>query len=196
MKKLAPKEMIFAAGEPARTLYRLEEGLVRIVELLPDGRLLTLRHLLPGDYFGEEALLERGRYRYAAEAMTEAWIRELDPRGMGHEELHKVAQNLARQMRRVHAYETHLQSGELKARIARYLLFLADTPASGRDEGGIYITLSHEEIAEATASTRESVSKLLAELRKEGLVRTAYRRIYLLDFRALEEMAEGSLEAA
>ena len=69
MKRFARKETIYLRGEEARTLYRLEEGLVRVVELLPDGRLITLRHVLPGDYFGEEAL-EGTAYRYTAEAMT------------------------------------------------------------------------------------------------------------------------------
>mgnify|MGYP000448164969 CR=1 FL=1 len=107
-----------------------------------------------------------------------------------------VARNLARQMRRVLAYETHLQTGELRSRIARYLLFLADTPASFRDEGGLYVTVSHEEIADATASTRESVSKLLSDMRREGLIATAYRKVYLLDLEGLEAEAQSALEAA
>ncbi|WP_135256135.1 helix-turn-helix domain-containing protein [Thermus caldilimi] len=195
MKRIARKEVVYLAGDRADTLYRLESGLVRIVELLPDGRTLTLRHVLPGDFFGEEAL-EGKRYRYAAEAMTEAVVRGYDPRGMGHEELQQVARNLARQMRRMQAYEAHLQSGELRARIARYLLFLADTPASYRDERGLYVTASHEEIADATASTRESVSKILSDLRYEGLIVTAYRKVYLLNVKALEQEAQGVLEAA
>ena len=69
MKRFARKETIYLRGEEARTLYRLEEGLVRVVELLPDGRLITLRHVLPGDYFGDEAL-EGKAYRYTAEAMN------------------------------------------------------------------------------------------------------------------------------
>ena len=190
MKRFARKETIYLRGEEARTLYRLEEGLVRVVELLPDGRLITLRHVLPGDY------LEGKAYRYTAEAMTEAVVQGLDPRAMDHEALHRVARNLARQMRRVQAYEAHLQTGELRARIARYLLFLADTPLSARDRQGIYVTVSHEESADATASIRESVSKVLADLRREGLIATAYRRVYLLDLAALEREAGSALEAA
>lgn len=123
-------------------------------------------------------------------------MRGYDPKAMSHEELHQVARNLARQMRRVQAYETYLQTGELRARIARYLLFLADTPASFRDAQGLYVTASYEEIADATASTQESVSKILSDLRQEGLIATAYRKVYLLDLTALEREAQGVLEAA
>lgn len=195
MRTLARGAAVYRSGDGGDTLYRLESGLMRVVELLADGRFLTLRHVLPGDNFGEEAL-EGKRYRYAAEAMTEAGVRGYDPQGMGPEELRQVARNLARQMRRVQAYETHLQTGELRARIARYLLFLVDTPACFRDQGGLYVVVSHEAIAQATASTRESVSKVLSDLRQEGLIATAYRKVYLLRLGALEEEAQGALEAA
>ncbi|RTG97858.1 Crp/Fnr family transcriptional regulator [Thermus scotoductus] len=195
MKRFNRKELVFLAGDRADTLYRLQSGLVRIVELLPDGRTLTLRHVLPGDFFGEEAL-EGKRYRYAAETMTDVVVEGFDPKTMDHQALHQVARNLARQMRRVQAYEAHLQTGELRARIARYLVFLSDTPASFRDEQGLFVTVSHEEIADATASTRESVSKILSDLRYEGLIATAYRKVYLFNLKALEQEAQGALEAA
>jgi CRP-like cAMP-binding protein len=56
MKKVRRKEVVYRAGDRTDAIYRLEHGLVRIIEILPDGRQLTLRHILPGDYFGEEAL--------------------------------------------------------------------------------------------------------------------------------------------
>ncbi len=195
MRRFARKQIIYMAGEKAESLYRLKEGLVRMVALLPDGRTLTLRHILPGDFFGEEALAGRP-YRYTAEAMTEVAVQPLSPQGMDHEALHQVAQNLARQMGRVQAYEIHLQMGELLTRVARYLLFLSDTPASFRDEMGLGVMVSHEEIADATASTRESVSKVLSKLRQEGLIETSYRRIYLLAPKRLESLAVSELEAA
>ncbi|WP_027882292.1 cyclic nucleotide-binding domain-containing protein [Meiothermus rufus] len=192
MKKVRRKEVVYRAGDRAEAIYRLERGLVRIVEILPDGRQLTLRHVLPGDYFGEEALTER-QYKYTAEALTEAAAFALDPKALTHDEMRALAGSLASQMVQVQAYETHLQWGELRSRICRYLLYLAATAAKGQDERGVYVTASHEEIADATASTRESVSKLLSDLRHEGLLDTGYRKIYLVDRKALELEAESRL---
>ncbi|GIW32249.1 MAG: transcriptional regulator LdrP [Meiothermus sp.] len=192
MKKVRRKEVIYRAGDRADTLYHLERGLVRIIEILPDGRQLTLRHVLPGDYFGEEALSER-QYKYTAEALTEAAAFAVDPQSLSSEDLRALAGNLASQMAQVQAYETHLQWGELRSRICRYLLYLAATAAQGQDERGIYVTASHEEIADATASTRESVSKLLSDLRHEGILDTGYRKIYLVDRKTLELEAESRM---
>lgn len=192
MKKVRRKEVVFRAGDRAEALYRLERGLVRIIEILPDGRQLTLRHVMPGDYFGEEALTDR-HHRYTAEALTDVATLGLDLASLGAEDMRAVAGNLARQIKQTHAYETHLQWGELRSRICRYLMYLAGTAACGEDERGIYVTASHEEIADATASTRESVSKLLSDLRHEGVLDTGYRRIYLADRSVLENEAETPL---
>lgn len=192
MKKVRKKEVIYRAGDRADALYHLEQGLVRIVEILPDGRQLTLRHVLPGDYFGEEVLSER-RYKYTAEALTDAVAFSLDPQTLSHDDLRTLAANLSSQMAHVQAYETHLQWGELRSRICRYLLYLAATAAQGQDERGSYVTASHEEIADATAATRESVSKLLSDLRHEGILDTGYRKIYLVDHKTLELEAESRM---
>lgn len=192
MKKVRRKEVIYRAGDRADALYHLEQGLVRIVEILPDGRQLTLRHVLPGDYFGEEVLSER-QYKYTAEALTDATAFALDPQTLSHDDLRTLAASLASQMAQVQAYETHLQWGELRSRICRYLLYLAATAAQGQDERGTYVTASHEEIADATASTRESVSKLLSDLRHEGILDTGYRKIYLVDRKTLELEAENRM---
>ncbi len=192
MKKVRRKEVVYRAGDRAEVLYHLERGLVRIIEILPDGRQLTLRHVLPGDYFGEEALSER-QYKYTAEALTEAAAFAVDPKTLSNEDLRALAGSLASQMVQVQAYETHLQWGELRSRICRYLLYLAATAAKGQDERGIFVTASHEEIADATASTRESVSKLLSDLRHEGILDTGYRKIYLVDRKNLELEAESRM---
>lgn len=192
MKKVRRKEVVYRAGDRADVLYHLERGLVRITEILPDGRQLTLRHVLPGDYFGEEALSER-QYKYTAEALTEAAAFAVDPKVLSNDDLRALAGSLASQMVQVQAYETHLQWGELRSRICRYLLYLAATAAKGQDERGVFVTASHEEIADATASTRESVSKLLSDLRHEGILDTGYRKIYLVDRKTLELEAESRM---
>jgi CRP-like cAMP-binding protein len=55
------------------------------------------------------------------------------------------------------------------------------------------MAVHQEEIADATASTRESVSKLLSDLRYEGILDTGYRKIYLMDRQTLELEAEGGM---
>ena len=101
-----------------------------------------------------------------------------------------ITRSLSDQMRRLIEYEYHLQTGDLRARVARYLLTLAATPLARLDaDGRTMVAATHELLAEGTASTRESVSKIVTELRLEGLIATGYRNITLLDPEALDELA-------
>ena len=185
-------QTVYYEGDPALSLFRVESGLIRITKLTPKGRVLTVRHVLPGDYFGEEALTKAWR-DHQVEALTDATVTPVDPNGISGENLHTVTRSLSDQLQRVMAYEYHLQIGDLRQRVARYLLELASTPLGGTDENNrTYVRATHELIAEGTSSTRESVSKIVTELRSEGFLQSGYRRITLLNLEGLQDLAEAS----
>jgi hypothetical protein len=54
------------------------------------------------------------------------------------------------------------------------------------------ISATHELVAEGTASTRESVSKIITELRAEGLIASGYRSITLVDREELARCPKAS----
>ena len=183
-------QTVYYEGDPALSMFRVESGLVRIAKLTPKGRVLTVRHVLPGDFFGEEALTKQWR-DHQVEALTDATLVPVDPTNMGLENMTSVTRSLSEQLQRVMAYEYHLQIGDLRQRVARYLLQLAQTPLGGVDEAGKrFVRATHELIAEGTSSTRESVSKIITELRADGYLQSGYRRITLLNHPALEGVAE------
>jgi CRP/FNR family transcriptional regulator, LitR-dependent transcriptional activator len=185
-------QTVYYEGDPALSLFRVESGLVRIAKLTPKGRVLTVRHVLPGDYFGEEALNKQWR-DHQVEALTDATLVPVDPQTINGDSLQVVTKSLSEQLQRVMAYEYHLQIGDLRQRVARYLVQLAQTPLGGTDEAGRnFVRATHELIAEGTSSTRESVSKIITELRSEGLLQSGYRRITLLNVAKLEDMAQHS----
>src|SRR5690625_4720594 len=185
------KQTLYHSGDPAQSVFRVRDGLVRITRMTPEGRVLTVRHVMPGDFFGEEAFT-RGNREEIAEALTTAQIEAINPEMINHSDLMTITQSLSKQMQRLMDYEYHLQTGDLRQRVARYLLQLAETPLATVDgEGREVVAATHELIAEGTASTRESVSKIITELRAAGLIESGYRSIVLLDREALDEVAQG-----
>lgn len=185
------KQTLYHNGDLAQSVFRVRDGLIRITRMTPEGRILTVRHVMPGDFFGEEAFMS-GRRTEIAEALTNAQIEAVDPEMINHSDLMTITQSLSQQMQRLMDYEYHLQTGDLRQRVARYLMKLSETPlATTNDAGYSVISATHELIAEGTASTRESVSKIITELRSEGLIESGYRSIVLVDADTLDEIANG-----
>ena len=185
------KQTLYHNGDPAQSIFRVRDGLIRITRMTPEGRILTVRHVMPGDFFGEEALMD-GKRQEIAEALTNAQIEAVDPQMINHHDLMAITQSLSLQMQRLMDYEYHLQTGDLRQRVSRYLMKLSETPLAAVDEQGRpVISATHELIAEGTASTRESVSKIITELRSEGLIESGYRSIALVDTLTLQDIAEG-----
>ena len=189
--KFQRKQALYHNGDPAQSVFRVRDGLIRITRMTPEGRILTVRHVMPGDFFGEEAFMD-GRREEIAEALTNAQVEAVDPKLINHSDLMTITQSLSRQMQRLMDYEYHLQTGDLRQRVARYLISLSETPLAAENaDGYMVVSATHELIAEGTASTRESVSKIITELRSEGLIESGYRSIVLLQPDQLDEISQG-----
>ncbi|GAA4005787.1 cyclic nucleotide-binding domain-containing protein [Deinococcus rubellus] len=179
-------DTLYYAGDAAPSLYRLESGLLRAVRLTSQGRNLTVRHVRPGDIFGEEALHNLPRSHQII-ALTDAVLTPLHLEHLGGNELWEVTRSLSAQLQRVMTDGVHIQDGELRERIARYLLNLAGSSLGGTHaDGKRYVRATHELIAEGTGATRESVSKLIGEMRDDGLLTPAYRCLTLTNEAALK----------
>jgi CRP-like cAMP-binding protein len=64
-----PGQMIFSRGDPAREMYLVLEGNVRLSVLSSDGRELSFAHAGPGSIFGEIATLDGGERTAGATAI-------------------------------------------------------------------------------------------------------------------------------
>lgn len=183
-----PGEIILLPGA-AGQLYRLREGLVRLYVVDDEGNGLRLRYVKPGGYFGEEALCGRPR-RYFAEAVTACQLEEYAPRELGPEAFAALAEHLAEAM--AHLYEVlHRVAGKrLRARVAAELLELESSALASRSENGhAVIHLTHDELAAAVGSVRETVTKVIGELARRGVLEAGYGKIILHDLQELARVA-------
>jgi CRP/FNR family transcriptional regulator, cyclic AMP receptor protein len=65
---------IFQEGEPADAAWWVAEGFVKIAKATPQGRMLTMEMLVPGDIFGPAGLMKLDRYPANALAVTKASV--------------------------------------------------------------------------------------------------------------------------
>jgi CRP-like cAMP-binding protein len=150
----------------------------------------------PGDLLGELALLADGRRTASARASspTVAWA-------IGHDAfwafldatpsassalLRQVAERLASR----EALIDDLLSLDVKGRLAKALLTLAERHGRPGEEGGtvIAVRLTHRDLAGMVGASRENVSRALAAFRRRRLVDYDASAIRLLDPEALRRL--------
>lgn len=200
LRRLRARERIFDQGETARAFFVVQRGSVRVFRSLPDGREQTVHRLGPGRSFGEPAVLGSGVY--PASAVAESTPTELvaveagpylallrsDPRLSA-----AVVGALSARMVELVERVEDLSVVGAAARLARYLLKL---PA--RERGGaleIALAIRKQEIATEIAVTPETLSRVLARWRADGLVRARGRDLLVLDPAAIVAIADRSERA-
>ncbi len=183
-----PGAVILYPGK-AEMLHRVRSGLVRIHTVDNDGNGLTLRYVKPGEFFGEEVLAGLERVAFA-EAVTEASVDVIEPNKLSREDLAEISAHLVKALNRGYQSLYRLAGKRLRSRIAAELLELAQTALGTlRNDGKLMIYATHDEMAAAVGSVRETVTKVVGELSREGVIDAGYGKITLMDAEALKRIA-------
>ncbi len=171
-------ETIFVLGDPGTTLYLIESGHVRIAVTSSQGKELILALRGPGDFFGEQALLD-GEPRSAdavAQEPTELLLLQRPDFTKFLEARPKLAVRLLSALsRRLRHATQKVQDAaflDVPGRLARVLLDLAESEGEPTADGlAIRSRLSQTELAGLVGATRESVNKWLGFYERQGLIR-------------------------
>jgi CRP-like cAMP-binding protein len=182
-------QIILYPGQ-SRYLYSVISGLVRIHAVDGEGVGLTLRYVKPGGFFGEEALSSMPRH-YFAEAVTDCEIAVLDPGYLSGHDYAALTEHLIDAVGRLYRALHRLSGKRLRTRIAAELLELRDSAlASRNDRGETVVQITHDELAAAVGSVRETVTKVVGELARLGAIDSGYGKIVLKDVDLLKATAE------
>jgi CRP-like cAMP-binding protein len=194
---------LFEEGEDCRGLYVIASGRVRIVKLSAEGREQVL-HTEHRGALGEAPLLDGEGYPGSARAVEDAVLlflprtAVLDGCRRRPEVALGMATVIARRVRRFADLAEMLALHKLHRRFAAYLVRLAEKPlgtqASRRPDGPVEIVLreSNQEIAAQIGTVRELVSRLLGELKRQGLIEVAGRRVTIFDVERLRDAGAPS----
>jgi CRP/FNR family transcriptional regulator, cyclic AMP receptor protein len=183
------QEIILFPGT-ATYLYRLREGLVRIHMVDDEGSALTLRYVKPGGYFGEESLTG-GQRRYFAETVTRCELELISPATLTSEQYVALNQHLASAVEKLYRSMFRLSGKRLKSRIAAELLDLQDSAlATLGANGEATVRMTHDDLAAAVGSVRETVTKIVGELARDQAIHSGYGKITLTDVNLLQNIAD------
>ena len=178
---------VFHEGDRSDACYIVREGSFRVTREHSDGRAITLATLGPGDIFGELAMLD-GEVRSASvEALSDGELLALpagEVRGLlgRHPEITvKLIAALVRRLRAANERISRQSFQTVPSRVAGVLSQLVAEEAPRTAEGGeITIRMNQSDLAQLAGTSRESVSRFLADLERAGIVRPGRGRVAVL----------------
>jgi CRP/FNR family cyclic AMP-dependent transcriptional regulator len=178
---------VFHEGDRSDACYIVREGSFRVTREHSDGRAITLATLGPGEVFGELAMLDGDLRSASAEALTDGELLALpavDVRSLlaRHPEISvKLVAALVRRLRAANERISRQSFQTVPSRVAGVLSQLvAETTRSGED-GEVTIRMNQADLAQLAGTSRESVSRFLADLERAGVVRSGRGRVTILD---------------
>jgi len=177
---------VFHEGDRSDACYIVGSGSFRVTREHPDGRAITLATLGPGDIFGELAMLD-GEVRSASvEALADGELLALpalDVKGLldrNPEIAIKLVFALVRRLRAANERISRQSFQTVPGRVAGVLSQLIADEPSVLDGDGVTIRMNQADLAQLAGTSRESVSRFLAELERAGVVRGGRGRVTVL----------------
>jgi CRP-like cAMP-binding protein len=193
-----PDQMIFSRGDPAREIYLVVEGRIRLSLLTGGGRELSLDHAASGSIFGEIAALDGGERTAGATAITRVKAMSLPQKALleliesnpkvAMAAIHFLCSRLRETDQRLEAIALH----RIEVRLARLMLsaLAAKKPAAAGKNVPLDLGISQGELALLIGASRPKVNVALTMLEEMGAIsRTGGK--YTCDIELLQNIAES-----
>lgn len=183
-------EHIFRSGSPGKNVYILEHGRAKVYKLSDSGKEVILWFCHPCEMFGLSEISQGGQRSVYAQACMDSLIHCIERddfnRFLANNAEHAmgVIDILSRRLRLLSDQFMNLAADGLRCRIIKLILRMS---GQAQDED---IVLTHQEIADMVGSSRQSVTSILNEIKREGVLRIEHRRIHIEDPQRLAAMAE------
>lgn len=180
-------QVVATADDLASRMYVLMDGNINLVCTNNEGRRLVIATLESGAVFGEGALDAAGDPNVFAEAAgsVSVWV---IPSGEARNMTMQypilgwgLLQTYGMRLMQVENSLEDVAYKKLPERLASLLVELAQ-------DGNIIKGVSHQALADRLGTYRETVSAILRDFKRQGLVELGYRRIKLTDFELLKEI--------
>ncbi len=197
-RKSYPKDTtLVEENESGETLYMILSGKVKVTNIGHDGKEVILAILGEGEFFGEMSLLDK-EPRSAnvittdrTEMMTLRRKEFMNLLENNKEILSKVLAVLAGRLRHANAQIRSLALLDVLGRIARLLLDIAQKEGRELLDGSVVFRRpTHQEIASMVGTSRETVSRMIGDLSRDGYIKISGKDIIIRD--SLEEAFPGA----
>jgi CRP-like cAMP-binding protein len=193
-KSYKKNEFIYFPNEASDTIYFIHQGKVKIGSYSSDGREILKAVLAPGELFGEMALVgedKRNDFAQAVENDTQLCpmaLSEMESILLDNKELNlKITKIIGLRLRKI---ERRLESLVFKDARTRIVDFIREMGEERGQKVGfetlIKNPLTHQDMANLTGTSRQTVTTVLNELKEKNVINFDRRRILVRDMALLK----------
>jgi len=191
-----PNDIIYMQEDDSNSLYLILKGRVRVFDINSMGEEMTFEVIEKGRIFGESSFFQKTLRPTTVMAVNEVeliscYLEDLYPYLNESQELtiallkllSQTCDHMTSLLKKAYTYNRY-------EKVASFLL--EQTLHDNIDKGIIHNTLpyTHEEIANSVGLSRVTVTKVLNEFVKKGFIKNKYRKIMIIDKKALSEFLE------
>jgi CRP/FNR family cyclic AMP-dependent transcriptional regulator len=189
--------ILFVEGQSPRGMFILCSGRVKLSTTSREGKILVLKTAEAGEALGLSAAISGMGFEMTAETATTCQMNFIDRRSLlnllqNHSEigLH-AAQSLSRDFRAAYRDIHDLVLTRSSAgKLARLLLSHSPDPDVAENfDSQPHSPMTHEEMAQRIGSSRETVTRLLSDLKRKRLIGLDGPKLVIHDRMALEALA-------
>ncbi|MBZ5704431.1 MAG: Crp/Fnr family transcriptional regulator [Acidobacteriia bacterium] len=188
--------LLFLEGQKPRGAFVLCSGKVKLSTTSREGKVLILKIAQPGEALGLSAAISGTSYELTAETTgpcqvtfveRETFIKLVEKNG----ELGlRAAQALSHEFQSAYRDIQELVLARSSAgKLARLLLSWTGGRENGGSEIRLRTSLTHEEMAQMIGASRETVTRVLSDLRKKDWIRLDGSTLVIRNKTALESLA-------
>ena len=195
MQEVKKSQPIYFAEDPSKSIFFLKKGRVKLTRISPDGKEFIVALINPGEVFGEMSILDVGERTDFATTMEESLICAIsnDDFKMFVEKNPKLNLEITKLIGfRMRKYSERIEELVFKDAEQRVISFIYNLSIEqGKrigDEIFLKPFLTHQNIAQLTACSRQTVNSILTELREKGLIDFDRKKLIIHNEKELKKL--------
>ncbi|MAI80261.1 MAG: Crp/Fnr family transcriptional regulator [Deltaproteobacteria bacterium] len=184
-RRLPRGSRVVEEGLPGDYMYVIRKGRVKVTKASSDGREKIMDMLDHGAFFGDMALLTDGVRSASVETLEESRLLALSRRDFvsllrrSPDLALAVIEELSNRLRETNEQASALSFQGVKERAQGLFVRLAE-PDVGHAGASVTPVLTHQQIADMIGTSRETVTRAIKQLKKEGWLEQLGKRYLIL----------------
>lgn len=193
---LAEGEVLFEQGRPAREIFMLESGQIKLGRISPEGHEKVIDLISPGSTFAEAIMFSREQlYPVTATALLDSRVLCFDMKtyvDLLQRSTEACFAIMAQMSRRLHWQIAEIDRLTLHNATFRFVAYLLDqVPSTDLGVSRVRLDTPKHVIASRLSMTPETLSRTISRLARDGLIDIEENCMVLRDVGQLRHYAQG-----